>query len=221
MTGVVTRALTAVAFFVVGVVLWTLGGVERRAAAALKEISELQFADAVAAYGDLEASLGPAAYVPVIGASLREEMRAQRAVARYWLAEYGAIPAIEDEAALAEADPALLLAAANAVHRRGPGSAGASDRAMKVYASVLKAQPGHADAAFNYELVARSRMAPQLPRGAQPAAEPRPAATIHGAQGAPPKGADMGQFKVVIPKRGEERKEDPEAGEGKPRIRKG
>lgn len=220
MTGVVTRALTTVVFFVVGMVLWKAGGIERRAATALKQVSQLRFADAAAAYDALEETLDAVRYVPVLGRSFLEEVRAQRAVARYWLADYAAVEPIEDEAARADADPVLLLAAANAMYRRAPASNGAADRAMKVYASVLKTRPGDADAAYNYEFVARSRGAAP-PRGAQPGGEKPPAVTIHGVQGAPPKGADMGQFKVVIPKRGEERKEDPEAGEGKPRTRKG
>ena len=221
MTGVVARALAAVGFIIVGLVLWAAGGVERRAAAALEHVAELRFADAVAGYDDLEASLGVAAYLPVVGASLREEARSQRAVARYWLTDYAAIEPIDDAAALTGADPAFLLAAANAMYRRASESPGTADRAMKAYAGVLTAAPGHADAAFNYELVARRREAmASASRGAQPAGAPS-TATIHGDQGAPPKGTDMGQFKVVIPKRGEERKEDPEAGEGKPRIRKG
>jgi len=34
-------------------------------------------------------------------------------------------------------------------------------------------------------------------------------------------GTDMAQFKIVIPKRGEERKENPEAGKGGVKVRKG
>ena len=45
--------------------------------------------------------------------------------------------------------------------------------------------------------------------------------TLHGFPGAPPKGTDMSQFKIVIPKRGEERKDNPEAGKGGAKVRKG
>src|SRR5262249_37054030 len=45
--------------------------------------------------------------------------------------------------------------------------------------------------------------------------------TLHGYPGGPPKGTDMSQFKIVIPKRGEERKDNPEAGNGRATERKG
>ena len=45
--------------------------------------------------------------------------------------------------------------------------------------------------------------------------------TLHGRPGAPPPAVDMNQFKIVIPKRGEERKDAPDAGKGGKKIRKG
>jgi len=93
-----------------------------------------------------------------------------------------------------------------------------------------------ADASYNYELVvrqrdalARSRMTPakmDASRNAQRLASDLtsdlPAGpTLHGYPGGPPKGTDMSQFKIVIPKRGEERKDNPEAGKGGAKVRKG
>ncbi|HMC78832.1 MAG TPA: hypothetical protein VKH34_16905 [Vicinamibacterales bacterium] len=93
-----------------------------------------------------------------------------------------------------------------------------------------------ADASYNYELVvrqrdalARSRMTPakmEASRNAQRLASDvtsdLPAGpTLHGYPGGPPKGTDMSQFKIVIPKRGEERKDNPEAGKGGAKVRKG
>ena len=45
--------------------------------------------------------------------------------------------------------------------------------------------------------------------------------TLHGRPGGPPAATDMNQFKIVIPKRGEERKDAPDAGKGGQKIRKG
>ena len=45
--------------------------------------------------------------------------------------------------------------------------------------------------------------------------------TLHGRPGGPPPATDMNQFKIVIPKRGEERKDAPDAGKGGQKIRKG
>jgi hypothetical protein len=93
-----------------------------------------------------------------------------------------------------------------------------------------------ADASYNYELVvrlrdvlARSRTTPakmDASRSAQRLAtdltSDLPAGpTLHGYPGGPPKGTDMSQFKIVIPKRGEERKDNPEAGKGGAKVRKG
>jgi hypothetical protein len=94
-----------------------------------------------------------------------------------------------------------------------------------------------ADASYNYEYVvrlrdslARSRTAPakaEAARNAQRLAatdltrDLPSGPTLHGNPGAPPKGTDMSQFKIVIPKRGEERKDNPEAGKGGAKVRKG
>ena len=93
-----------------------------------------------------------------------------------------------------------------------------------------------ADASYNYELavrlrdtLARSRTTPakiEAGRNAQRLASDvtrdlPSGPTLHGYPGAPPKGTDMSQFKIVIPKRGEERKDNPEAGKGGAKIRKG
>jgi hypothetical protein len=92
------------------------------------------------------------------------------------------------------------------------------------------------DASYNYEFVVRlrdtlarsrtpparadaGRNAPQLARDATRDLPSGP--TLHGFPGAPPKGTDMSQFKIVIPKRGEERKDNPEAGKGGAKVRKG
>jgi hypothetical protein len=45
--------------------------------------------------------------------------------------------------------------------------------------------------------------------------------TLHGHPGGPPPATEMNQFKIVIPKRGEERKDAPDAGKGGQKIRKG
>jgi len=93
-----------------------------------------------------------------------------------------------------------------------------------------------ADASYNYELavrlrdaLARSRTTPakmDAARNAQRLAadvtrDLPSGATLHGSPGGPPKGTDMSQFKIVIPKRGEERKDNPEAGKGGAKVRKG
>ena len=80
-----------------------------------------------------------------------------------------------------------------------------------------------ADAAYNYELATRMRTTLERARpGAKPEPKPvTPPSTIHGRQGGPPKNADVNEFRIVIPKRSDERDQNPEGGQGQQRIRKG
>jgi hypothetical protein len=90
------------------------------------------------------------------------------------------------------------------------------------------------DAAYNYEYAIRSRDALMKAKPATAKAAAAAAAraagdetdlpagpTLHGHPGGPPAKSDMAQFKIVIPKRGEERKDDPQAGKGNIKVRKG
>lgn len=121
------------------------------------------------------------------------------------------------------------------------------DNVVKSYGEVLRAEAagcesasgncgGRAmDAAFNYEYAVRARETLARGRpGATPKANARAQAkvaseeqdlpsgpTLHGRPGGPPPAVEMNQFKIVIPKRGEERKDAPDAGKGGQKIRKG
>src|SRR5258708_14384869 len=141
-----------------------------------------------------------------------------------------------------ESDPQLLLLAANSAFR---GSQAEADRAaalrrvdavVKNYADVLRSSPANMEAAYNYEYAIRVRdvMNKTKPGGATKAGAAAHAAalpaqtgdlpsgpTLHGRPGGPPPASDMSQFKIVIPKRGDERKENPEAGKGGTKVRRG
>jgi len=121
------------------------------------------------------------------------------------------------------------------------------DNVVKSYGEVLKTEAGTCgtdadacgtramDAAYNYEYAIRAREA--LARGRAPAGKNAAARaalkaaddetdlpsgpTLHGRPGGPPPATEMNQFKIVIPKRGEERKDAPDAGKGGQKIRKG
>jgi hypothetical protein len=123
------------------------------------------------------------------------------------------------------------------------------DNVVKSYAEVLKTQAGSCsaglqacearamDAAYNYEYAVRTREAVARPRPgtalrntanrpAQKAVDEESAdlpsgPTLHGRPGGPPPATNMNQFKIVIPKRGEERKDAPDAGKGGTKVRKG
>ena len=120
------------------------------------------------------------------------------------------------------------------------------DNVGKTYGEVLKTQASGCtgapqvcearatDAAYNYEYTIRARetlargrpaaMAKSVPRlQLRPTDEQDlpSGPTLHGKPGGPPPATDMNQFKIVIPKRGEERKDAPDAGKGGQKIRKG
>ena len=150
-----------------------------------------------------------------------------------------------------ETDPAILLLSANAAFRASQNidritAVRRLDEVVRSYADVLKSQQKEEcaadaqscrsraiDAAFNYEFAIRTRdaLAKNRPPAAAKAAaktvaraedDDLPAGpTLHGHPGGPPPATDMNQFKIVIPKRGEERKDAPDAGKGGQKVRKG
>ena len=159
------------------------------------------------------------------------EAREQHAASDYWHRDYAAVrPERDASGTIVEQDPALLLIAANAAYRaiRVDGSDPAAvERLADVlgqYADLLKRAPDQFDAAYNYELVSRTRnrLGRSNPaRGEKPTKTPPPELTIHGQPGAPAAEKDSSDFKIIIPKRGDERKQQPEAGAGGVKIRKG
>jgi hypothetical protein len=124
------------------------------------------------------------------------------------------------------------------------------DNVVKSYGEVLRAEAAACadagtartpdcqartmDAAYNFEYAIRAR---ETMARARPPAAPKNTArtqakanvdddlpagpTLHGHPGGPPPAVEMNQFKIVIPKRGEERKDAPDAGKGGQKIRKG
>jgi hypothetical protein len=188
--------------------------------------------------------------VPMLGKAAETDARDVRAAAGYWRTDYAAIaPQKDANGVVTESDPAILLLNANAAFRASQAAGDRLDTVrrldtvVKSYAEVLKAPAcgagdrtcdGRAtDAAFNYEYAIRTRDLLAKQRGPAPvkgaaklAAKAEetdlPAGpTLHGRPGAPPAAVDMNQFKIVIPKRGEERKDAPDAGKGGQKIRKG
>ena len=101
---------------------------------------------------------------------------------------------------------------------------------IRNYADVLKGSAavpaGHvsSDAAYNYEFAVRTRDVLEKAKANTP---PAPAAnaeappSIHGRPGGPPKNADASKFKIVVPKRSDERDNNPEGGQGQEKVRKG
>jgi len=180
-----------------------------------------------ATYDEVENALAFTAGIPVVGPSLLDEVREQRAIAAYWNGDYAAVaasaPASEDESG----DPALKFLAANAAYRSTIQSRleraallRALDESLRRYGDVLEAAPSHSGAAYNYEFVARLRTA--LARGRQGellANETRP--NMHGEEGDPPQGTKPPEFNVIVPLRPDERQEQFDAGVGGVTRRRG
>jgi hypothetical protein len=241
--------LVAIVLVFAGGALWLAGRTETQLADVHKQLAMLHYADAQSEGSEVEQALGLERRVPMLGKAAETDARGARASAGYWRTDYAAIaPQHDANGVITETDPAILLLNANAAFR---ASQAAGDRldtvrrldtVVKNYAEVLKAPAcgasdracdGRAvDAAFNYEYAIRTRdmLAKQRGPAAKAPAKMARAAdetdlpsgpTVHGKPGAPPAAVDMNQFKIVIPKRGEERKDAPDAGKGGQKIRKG
>ena len=227
MQAVFGRVLLMLLLLASGTAFWTIGRLERRLADGHKQLATLQYAAPADEYGDIERSLRYIGRLPSPGATMLADAREQRATSQYWLSQYGAMtPERDSSGQLTEHDPEVLFLAANAVYHSSQNlekdreaAIRALETAMKSYVDVLKSSPGHIDAAYNYEFVVRKRNLLAQPRPATPL-KPDAPATIHGRPGAPPKDSDYASFKIVIPKRTEER-DNPDTGEGGVKIRKG
>lgn len=239
MKSIVIPAVLAVAFALAGTAFWTMGKTEQQLADAHKELAVLQYESAS---DESDASVASPPLIQRVGGLGRGEQidaRHLHATADYWQTRYAALePKRDAGGAITETDPDLLLLAANAAFRASQGDADRNstlrklDAVVKTYAEVLKRNEASQDAAYNYEYAIRARDALTKAKPASKAAPAQKTAqnvesdlpagpTLHGHPGGPPAKTDMAQFKIVIPKRGEERKDDPQAGKGNVKIRKG
>jgi tetratricopeptide (TPR) repeat protein len=226
MKAFVSQVVVALALVALGGALWIASAWERRAARADEALVTLRYEEPAIEYGGLENTMRPARGVPWLD-GLIASVRERRAVAQYW----------QSTDVAPDRDPAVVFVVANATFRAAQRERDKVtmtrrlDDAIKQYAEALKANPDNEDAAYNYEyavrvknslvkakeVTAKAASAPPL-EGELPTGP-----TIHGRPGAPPKGTDMGQFKVVTPLRPDERKEMKPQDAGKPtqRIRRG
>ena len=239
MKSVVVPLVAAIVLALAGTGFWLAGQTETRLADAHKRLATLQYGEASAASDEVEQALGLERRLPVVGPQSEVDVRDLRAEAQYWRTDYASLAPQRDAAGtLVETNPALQLVSANAAFRTGQQAADRLDAVrrldavVKTYADVVRNSGGQADAAYNYELAVRARDTLAKPRAAasKAASKPQPRAddsdlpagpTLHGKPGGPPPAVNMNQFKIVIPKRGEERNDAPDAGKGGTKIRKG
>lgn len=241
MKGIAGPLVIAVVLALAGAASYTMGQTEQRLADVHKQLATLRFVAAGAGSTDVEQALGFEQRLPVVGQEAASDVRDVRATSAYWRSDYPSIAPQKDAGGIVtDTNQTVVFLAANAAFRASQSSDRLDslrklDTAVKNYADVLKNSPGHLDAAYNYEYAVRLRetLAHPKPGAKMAAVAPKPAAvdeagadlpagpTLHGRPGGPPPAANMSQFKIVIPKRGEERKDAPDAGKGGAKIRKG
>jgi len=217
-------ALLSLACVLAGGLLWTTGKSEQRVVTAKRALLALNYDAARAALERPERSAMATQLLP--GATgLQRIVAEQRAQASYWTHDYGAVAT---DGTLDGASGVTRLLAVNAAFRRvklDGSDRGATDRLQEVaaqYVELLRAHPDLVEAAYNYEFVTRTRERLSRPRGARgPRVDLPPIQTLHGAEGASPAPADMGDFKVIIPQNPQERQQRPESGAGGAKVRKG
>jgi hypothetical protein len=241
MKGIAAPLVIAVVLAALGAGAYTLGQTEQRLADVHKQLATLQFVAAGAGSTEVEQAIGFEQRLPVVGQQAATDVRDVRATSAYWRSDYPSLAPQKDAGGIVtDTNPTVVFLAANAAFRASQTadrneSLRRLDTAVKSYADVVKNSPDHLDAAYNFEYAVRLREALSHPKpGAKmAAAAPKAAAvdeqsadlptgpTLHGRPGGPPPAANMNQFKIVIPKRGEERKDAPDAGKGGAKIRKG
>ena len=210
------QAIIALLLLAAGAILWRSSEMERRLAAAERDLVMLRYADA--ATGAQQPGGRIASLMPGAGRTTADA-KSVETTAAYWQGDYEAV---------ADNTDAKLLAA-NAAYRnmrRAGGSwqavVGRMDTLVKQYAEILRDDPNNMEAAFNYEYIVRlrqviaARKQPVAPVDASDAG-----LTIHGFAGAPPEEADMKKFKMIVPMRPDERLEAEKAGKGTTKVKKG
>ena len=224
--------------FLAGAVVVALAGaaclgvarMQRHLADAQEQIATLQYPAALRSLEAAEGYLEYGRWLPFIGEESLREVRARRAAVQYWQGQYEAVlPAqAEPVAAVDESNVELQLVVANAAFRNGLANAKertalvqALSEAANGYATVLKNDVWHEDAAHNYEYTVRLRdlIAKGPSRVSVP--QPQPGADL-GEGGAPSPATSTQGFEIYIPLEGNERTPATgEAGKASPNQRKG
>lgn len=215
MRAVIGYLIVAAVLAGAGAVLWSGSDLERRVAAAERDLVTLRYQEAGARA--VEPPPAWSSYLPGAGKTV-EDARALSATSKYWDGDYKAVAA----------DPNAKLLAANAAYRalRQEGGSwqnvvGRLDGVVKMYADVLREEPTNAEAAFNFEYATRLRAVIAARRQAVAAQNSAEKLTIHGGVGEVPVDADAKKFKMIVPMRPDERQEAEKAGKGATRVRKG
>jgi hypothetical protein len=227
MTTIVGRVLAAVLLAVAGWWCWSESARAEATAAAWRDLAALDAAVA--------ATPAPSVLARWLPAALRADDPGPRLTAThdYWQRRFADLVRTRG----GDPDPAVLFTAANAAYRLarqedgvGAEAAARLDPVLEAYDAVLKAEPGHRDAAWNFEFVARARDVIARTRPAargRPAPEtpgvaaPSPALSVHGVPGAPPPDVKAEEFETIAPMDFGDREAQPEPTPGSRLKRKG
>lgn len=224
--------LVAAILAVAGLGVWRTGRLQQRSAEAHRHLLTLMFDAPLEEYEVLGRDLRYLRQAPILS-GIDDGIRQQRATSSYWRGRFDELVLkASPTGEVTERDPALLLLAANAAYRSAaidessPAAVQRMEGLVSQYSDALRRGRWQFDAAYNYEFIAKRR--DQLIRARGKGTQKRPDAaalgvpqTIHGRAGSVPPGADMSEFKIVVPQRSDERREQPEAGKGGPKARKG
>ena len=197
--------------------------VERGMAAAQRDLAVANLDAADRGYAAVERRLGPTARVPWLLAGTHAEIAARRTAIRYWRADYAEL--LRGDAALPD-DPGVRLTLASAAYRAGlradasPQQAlDGLDRAIALYAGLLRDGDDREDVAYNYEFLVTLRGL--VEEGAEPVGAPLESPL--GQEGAQPLDDETGldDVQIYIPMMQDDRDtvDDPTPG-GDPPIRR-
>ena len=220
MKSIAAHIILAVLLAAAGAVLWFAGTAEQQLAAAERTLFTLRYERAA---DELNAA-APRGLLARITAPLtgRDATTTDAgALATYWSGDYDTIAKSDN--------PQLNLLAADAEFRAVRRDGGAwqavvarLDGIAKRYADVLRTNPGHEDAAYNYEFILGLRRALMGVRQNLPANDVAARGlTVHGNAGAPPKDTDAKKFRMIVPMMPDERQEAEEASRAGRKVRKG
>jgi hypothetical protein len=229
MKGLIGFLAGALILTAVGATCVAVSRIEGSLADVREQTATLQFEQAQRSLDTAAHYVGYVDWVPQLGSDFRAQVGLRHAVLQYWQRDYDALISQPPESSASGQAPVadLQLVVANAAYRDGQVHATnraatleALEDAVASYATVLRNAPWHADAAFNYEYVARLR--DEITKGRRPPA-PRPESedTDLGMQGGPAATARQ-KFEIYIPlDKGESQPVGGDAGKAPPATRKG
>ena len=174
------------------------GVLDRGMARAQRELAVANLQAADRGYATVEGQLLRAGGISWLLSGLRAEIAAKRGAIRYWQADYAGL--LNRDTGLPD-DPVLRMTLANAAYRAGQRTGAASgemfdslDRAIVLYAGLLRDGGGSGDVAYNYEYLVGLRG--RLEAGSEPVGAPLESPL--GREGAQPLDEETGLDDVQI-----------------------